>query len=144
MPDPYETLQVSRRAEIEVIAAAYRTLARKYHPDKDAAPASNKRMQEINAAYEILKDPVQRREYDHEHPLAPNQVGWRSEEAIHWSDSFEPEDWDDWANLYGRRKSNPVPIRRPGFWSRNYGCILYLLLGLFAVYQVLLVVIRKW
>jgi DnaJ-class molecular chaperone len=144
MPDPYESLQVSHRAEPEVIAAAYRSLARKYHPDKNDSPASNKRMQEINAAYEILKDPVKRREYDHEHPFASNQVGWRSDEAIDWSESFDSEDWDDWANLYGRRKTNPAPIRRPGFWKRNYGCVLYMILGLFGLYQVFTVIARKW
>jgi len=32
MPDYYEVLQVSPRAEADVIRAAYRTLARKYHP----------------------------------------------------------------------------------------------------------------
>src|SRR4030042_2860649 len=50
MPDYYSTLQVDRRAEPEVIAAASRSLARKYHPDKNDSAASTKRMQELNAA----------------------------------------------------------------------------------------------
>ncbi len=89
MPDPYESLQVSRRAEIEVITAAYRSLARKYHPDKNASAASTKRMQEINAAYEVLKDPAKRKEYDCEHAFASNRVMWRSEDSIDWSSAFE-------------------------------------------------------
>ncbi|MCL5959410.1 MAG: J domain-containing protein [Chloroflexi bacterium] len=50
-------------AEPEVIQAAYRSLARKYHPDRNKA-ASSAEMQKINAAYEILSDPVKRRRYD--------------------------------------------------------------------------------
>jgi DnaJ-class molecular chaperone len=143
MPDPYESLQVSRHAEIEVIMAAYRSLARKYHPDKNDSPASTKRMQEINAAYEILKDPMKRKEYDREHAPASNRVVWRSGESIDWSNAFDSEEWDDWASSYGWRKNHPEPIHRPGFWKRNLGCILYLLFGLFACYQILEVVIRK-
>ena len=38
LSDPYKTLQVDPEAEDEVIAAAYRRLARKYHPDANAGP----------------------------------------------------------------------------------------------------------
>ncbi len=37
-PDPYKILQVDPEAEDEVIVAAYRRLARKYHPDVAAGP----------------------------------------------------------------------------------------------------------
>jgi hypothetical protein len=144
MPDPYESLQVSRHAEIEVITAAYRTLARKYHPDKNASTVTTKHMQEINAAYEILKDPVKRKEYDREHPFASDHVVWRSGESIDWAGELDSEDLDDWASYYVFRRDHPVPIHRPSFLKRNLGCILYLLLGLFATYQILIVVIRKW
>jgi len=62
--DPYLILQVARHAELEVIEAAYRRLARKYHPDVDSSPDANMRMQKINWAYEILKDPIKRASYD--------------------------------------------------------------------------------
>lgn len=62
--DPYEVLQVSPNAEPEVVEAAYRRLARKYHPDVNSSPDATKRMQIINWAYEILRDPDARREYD--------------------------------------------------------------------------------
>lgn len=51
----YETLQVSPSAEPEVIAAAYRALAKKYHPDRSDAPDSMARMARLNVAYQALK-----------------------------------------------------------------------------------------
>ena len=67
MNDPYEVLQVHRRAEPEVIRAAYRALARKYHPDFGGEPA---RMVEITAAWAILSNTERRDAYDVE--LAKN------------------------------------------------------------------------
>jgi hypothetical protein len=62
--DLYDELQVSRSAEPEVIEAAYRRLARKYHPDVSNDPASAARMQRIIHAYTVLSDPRRRAEYD--------------------------------------------------------------------------------
>ena len=50
----FETLQVSPVAEPEVIAAAYRALARKYHPDRSSAPDAMTRMARINAAFQAV------------------------------------------------------------------------------------------
>ena len=63
-PDYYTILQVDPCAEPEVIQAAYRRLAAKYHPDVDHSPKAVGRMKLLNAAYEVLSDPVKRREYD--------------------------------------------------------------------------------
>lgn len=65
-PDPYKTLQVDPEAEDEVIAAAYRRLARKYHPDVAANPEIAARMKAINAAWEVLGDPARRAAFDHQ------------------------------------------------------------------------------
>jgi curved DNA-binding protein CbpA len=61
MNDPYEILQVHRKAEPEVIRAAYRALARKYHPDFGGEPA---RMAAISEAFAILGDTDRRSTYD--------------------------------------------------------------------------------
>ena len=62
--DLYELLQVSPKAEPEVIEAAYRRLARKYHPDAGADEADPARMTGLNRAYETLRDPSRRAAYD--------------------------------------------------------------------------------
>ncbi|MCC7364829.1 MAG: J domain-containing protein [Dehalococcoidia bacterium] len=64
MDDLYEILEVSPRASEEVIAAAYRRLSRKYHPDVAADPSASERQKALNLAFEILGDPARRREYD--------------------------------------------------------------------------------
>lgn len=61
MNDPYEVLQVHRRAEPEVIRAAFRALARKYHPDFGGDGA---RMVQITEAYAILGNSERRRSFD--------------------------------------------------------------------------------
>jgi curved DNA-binding protein CbpA len=61
MRDLYATLQVHPLAEDEVIRAAYRTLARKYHPDHGG---DSVRMTQINDAWDVLGDPARRAAYD--------------------------------------------------------------------------------
>lgn len=65
MQTHYDVLEVARAASPETIAAAYRSLCKRYHPDikQDCTLAAN-RMKQINAAYETLSDPVKRRLYD--------------------------------------------------------------------------------
>ena len=64
--DPYATLQVTPTAEAVVITAAYRALARLYHPDHNGAPEAMARMAAINAAYEFIGEPRHRKAYDRE------------------------------------------------------------------------------
>lgn len=61
----YDNLKVSRGAPAEVIRAAYRALAQKYHPDRNSGDAEAVRiMKAINASYEVLSDPGKRHEHD--------------------------------------------------------------------------------
>ena len=62
--DYYEDLGVSRDATDEQIQQAFRTLARKYHPDVNTDPAAEDRFKEINEAYHVLSDPDTRKRYD--------------------------------------------------------------------------------
>ena len=58
MNDPYAVLGLSPGASDEEVKKAYRTLAKKYHPDRNPGDEeAARKMQEINAAYEQIKDP---------------------------------------------------------------------------------------
>ena len=59
----YEILEVTENASEEVIKAAYKTQAAKYHPDNKKT-GDEKKMQMLNIAYEILSDPDKRKQYD--------------------------------------------------------------------------------
>ena len=62
--DYYAILGVSREAKPEDIRKAYRKLAKQYHPDVNKSPGSEGKYQEINEAYEVLKDKAKRERYD--------------------------------------------------------------------------------
>lgn len=61
----YSTLGVKPNASIPEIKKAYRRLAMEHHPDKNPNNrASEKKMLEINEAYEILSDEMEKKKYD--------------------------------------------------------------------------------
>jgi hypothetical protein len=60
----YQILQVDPDADPEVIEAAFKRLAMKYHPDRSTAPDAADKMRELIAARDVLTDPVRRRAYD--------------------------------------------------------------------------------
>lgn len=62
--DYYEALGVPRDAPPEQIQQAFRTLARKYHPDVNKDPGAENLFKEINEAYQVLSDPKTRQRYD--------------------------------------------------------------------------------
>lgn len=63
--DYYKTLGVSQSASQDEIKKAYRKLAVKYHPDKNAGnKEAEEKFKEIGEAYEVLKDPEKRKKYD--------------------------------------------------------------------------------
>src|SRR5258708_34674526 len=67
-PDHYQQLGVARDADAEAIRTAYRTLAKQLHPDlsNPADPESKMPFLRLQEAYDVLRDPLQRGQYDRE------------------------------------------------------------------------------
>lgn len=64
-PSHYAVLGVHPSASAAEIREAYRDLARRYHPDRNAASAAGAdRMPQVNEAYRVLSDPARRAVYD--------------------------------------------------------------------------------
>jgi curved DNA-binding protein CbpA len=62
--DAYRVLQVASDCEDEVIHAAFRALALKYHPDRDGTQLASRRMAELNQAYALVRNPQLRARHD--------------------------------------------------------------------------------
>jgi len=70
----YDNLKVSQSAPPEVITAAYKALSRQFHPDLNPNDGDAERiMRIVNASYEVLSDPVRRRQHDNW--IAAKQLG---------------------------------------------------------------------
>jgi curved DNA-binding protein len=81
--DYYQVMGVPRDASQEDIKAAYRRLARKYHPDVSREANAETRFKDVGEAYEVLKDPEKRAAYD--------RFGseWKAGQDFH-----PPPDWE--------------------------------------------------
>lgn len=65
MTDPYKTLGIGKDADQDAVKAAYRKLAKQYHPDLNPGDAQvEQRFKEISQAYGILGDPEKRKRFD--------------------------------------------------------------------------------
>jgi curved DNA-binding protein len=118
--DYYATLGVERAATAEEIKAAYRRLARKYHPDVSKETDAEDRFKEVGEAYETLRDPEKRAAYDQ---LGRHTPGEDFRPPPDWQQSFTDGrfSFDDvdladlFAGLAGRaqggRRGRDVPLR---------------------------------
>jgi len=88
--DYYEVLGVSRDASQEEIKSAFRSLARKYHPDVNKSPEAESLFKEINEAYSVLSDPEKRAAYDrYGHAGVSGAGGMPDFTTIDFADLFE-------------------------------------------------------
>ncbi len=110
--DYYKILGVEPTADEKAIKAAYRKLARKYHPDVSKERDAEDKFKEANEAYEVLGDAQKRAEFDeirkyggqHGRPFqAP--PGWENRGG---GGGFEGGDFSDFfSSIFGNRGGNP-------------------------------------
>jgi curved DNA-binding protein CbpA len=88
--DHYEVLGVSPNAPDEVIRAAYRALATKYHPDRNPGDrGAELQLKRLNAAFQVLGEPEKRKHYD-ELTQSPEARDEAFEGAPHEAPKREP------------------------------------------------------
>lgn len=118
--DYYEILGVKPDAADAEIKTVYRRLARKYHPDVSKEPGAEEKFKSINEAYEALREPARRKEYDQiraggyrggdEFRGAP--PNWRRETGN--GDEGEGDYSDFFESLFGNRAGGGRPGPRRG------------------------------
>jgi len=122
--DYYKILGVEPTADDKAIKAAYRKLARKYHPDVSKERDAEDKFKEANEAYEALSSPEKRAEYDelrkygqHGRPFQ-GPPGWESRAG--GGGGFENGDFSDFfSSIFGARGGSP--FGRAGQQQRSAG-----------------------
>ncbi|ATW26507.1 DnaJ C-terminal domain-containing protein [Candidatus Formimonas warabiya] len=104
--DYYQVLGVQRDATPKEIQAAFRKLARKYHPDVNKDPEAEKNFKKINEAYEVLKDEEKRKRYDQ---LGAN---WKAGQ-----DFTAPSGWENMQDHFGQDGSREFHFSGSGDFS---------------------------
>ncbi|MFC5513067.1 J domain-containing protein [Massilia jejuensis] len=104
----YDNLKVARGAPQEVVRAAYKALSQKYHPDKNQGDEKAARIMAIvNTAYNILSDPVRRKEHDE----------WIASEE--WEVEWLESSGEDNPRPRGENWQAPSPARQRRRWLRE-------------------------
>ena len=128
----YDNLKVSRGAPPEVIRAAYKALSQKYHPDKNPGDEKAARIMAIvNTAYNVLSDPVRRKEHDEWIAAEEWEVEWleSTRHEDHGHRPVRPQEPDHaWPSEHGEHPAAYKASRDPRWWMAlslvfGVGCI---------------------
>ena len=116
MSDYYEILGVPKNATADEIKKAYRTLAFKYHPDRNQGnAAAEEKFKQISVAYDVLGDETKRRNYDlggyadnysYQHNSAESQQQYQRQYQYTYSNPFGEDNFWEWFNNAQFRSRN--------------------------------------
>lgn len=107
--DYYAALGVAPDADEKTIKSAYRKLARKYHPDVSKEANAEERFKEVAEAYEVLKSPEKRAEYDQLRQYGSREQfeappGWQPSGGFEGAEHFHEQDFSDFfESIFGAR-----------------------------------------
>jgi molecular chaperone DnaJ len=99
--DYYEVLGVSKDASDKELKQAFRSLARKYHPDKNSDAGADEKFKEIQEAFGVLSDNEKRAQYDRFGHSGPSMGGGFSGFDIRYEDLFGSGLEDLFSNFFG-------------------------------------------
>lgn len=145
----YDILGLSPSASQEELKRRYRQLAMRYHPDRNHAPGANDLFIAINEAYQVLSDPLKRRQYDRRLqqirqgyvvPQRPTRTPAPPQPQPQGARTAEPQ--TKFTEAYFRAKQAQARRHaaefKPYTWPMKIVCGLWLLFGLFLSLDVLL------
>lgn len=109
--DYYEVLGVARSASPDDIKRAYRKLAKQYHPDRNPNDAAAEaRFKEVQQAYEVLRDPKKRSDYDRfgEVGVGEFATGPQGEQVYQWGGTrINIDDLEGLFEAFGGTRGGP-------------------------------------
>ena len=129
MSNYYDILGVPKTATADEIKKAYRTLAFKYHPDRNQGnAAAEEKFKQISAAYDVLGDEAKRRQYDMGYSTdsystagSQYQQNYQRQYQYTYSNPFGDDNFWEWFNGANFRNRYQQTQRSQGNYSQyNY------------------------
>lgn len=117
----YELLEVDESAGDREIALAFRRVAKRWHPDLNSTREATERMQHISAAYEVLRDPGRRADYDRALRPRLRPVPTRDTDNTR-QHARRPTTSPWWAGFCGSPTVIPDPRPPTGYPTPPYWC----------------------
>ena len=109
-PDYYAILEVTPQASNREIKRAYRRKVKKYHPDLNQKdPYTERKIREINVAYEVLSNPEERKKYDSTRTNYDTTTGRADKQQP--APTAEPPDIQDWYDEWRSHTSERPPLK---------------------------------
>ena len=117
MENYYDILNVPNTANEDQIKQAYRTLAMKYHPDKNQGnKIAEEKFKRISEAYSVLSDPQRRRDYDltMSSPFSSSGKTYTYGQSTNpfGDDIFSSNWWKNWRNVRSENAKKREKISR--------------------------------
>lgn len=142
----YEILGIPKTATQDEIKAAYRTMAKKYHPDKNNGDkAAEEMFKKVNEAYTVLSDEKKRKMYDSGYYESSGSGGYSQRTTGgtgEYTDPFQ-QFWENWARAQQeQQRRSTKQTKHSGYYGFGLLGMILFILALFLFTRILGGVIR--